>query len=191
MNNLVYSNEIFRAICTEWFKYTAEQPMNDRGGILLEDFTEIFNRADRQFDPKPKKPLIEDHTEEYLEKLGYYDDKKAPSSDEIKNSDEYEEVVETASVTTEAPTDDDNVQQADDVKKIQNHIKAADDIQPKKCSRCGKEFISQSKRQRICPDCRKEEQKNATKKYLAKKKQQADDHGIGQAVKDILALGDD
>ena len=74
MNNLVYSDEIFRAICTEWFKYLAEQPMNDRGGILLEDFTEIFNRADRQFDPKPKKPLIEDHTEEY----------DVPESDDVK-----------------------------------------------------------------------------------------------------------
>lgn len=78
MNNLVYSNEIFRAICTEWFKYTAEQPMNDRGGILLEDFTEIFNRADRQFDPEPKKPLIEDHTEECLEK------NDVPESDDVK-----------------------------------------------------------------------------------------------------------
>lgn len=147
MNNLVYSNEIFRTICTEWFKYTAEQPMNDRGGILLEDFTEIFNRADRQFDPKPKKPLIEDHTEEY------------------------------------------GVPENDDVKTIERAIKDADE-KTKKCSRCGKEFTPTSNRQRICPDCKKAEQKAATAKYKAKKKQ-ADDHGISQTVKDIIALGDD
>lgn len=150
MNNLVYSNEIFRAICTEWFKYTAEQPMNDRGGILLEDFTEIFNRADRQFDPKPKKPLIEDHTEECLEKI--------------------------------------DVPENDDVKTIERAIKDADE-KTKKCSRCGKEFTPTSNRQHICPDCKKAEQKAATAKYKAKKKQ-ADDHGISQTVKDIIALGD-
>lgn len=151
MNNLVYSNEIFRAICTEWFKYTAEQPMNDRGGILLEDFTEIFNRADRQFDPKPKKPLIEDHTKECLKK--------------------------------------DDIPESDDVKTIEKAIKDADE-KTKKCSRCGKEFTPTSNRQRICPDCKKAEQKAATAKYKAKKKQ-ADDHGISQTVKDIIALGDD
>ena len=162
MNNLVYSNEIFRAICTEWFKYTAEQPMNDRGGILLEDFTEIFNRADRLFDPKPKEPLIEDHT------------------DEPKNSDEHEKAAEA---TIDVP-------ESDDVKTIERAIKDADDVKPKKCSRCGKEFTPTSNRQRVCPDCKKAEQKAATAKYKAKKKQ-ADDHGISQAVKDIIALGDD
>lgn len=147
MNNLVYSNEIFRAICTEWFKYLAEQPINDRGGILLEDFTEIFNRADRLFDPKPKKPLIEDHTEGY------------------------------------------DVSESDDVTTIKRAIKAADE-KTKKCSRCGKEFTPTSNRQRICPDCKKAEQKVTTMKHKAKK-EQADDHGISQAVKDIIALGDD
>ena len=153
MNNLVYSNEIFRAICTEWFKYLAEQPINDRGGILLEDFTEIFNRADRLFDPKPKKALIEDHT------------------DEPKNSDEHEI----------------DVPESDDVKTIERAIKDADE-KTKKCSRCGKEFTPTSNRQRICPDCKKAEQ--AITKDKAKKKQ-ADDHGISQTVKDIIALGDD
>ena len=151
MNNLVYSNEIFRAICTEWFKYLAEQPMNDKGGILLEDFTEIFNRADRLFDPKPKKSLIEDHTEECLEK--------------------------------------NDVPENDDVKTIERAIKDADE-KTKKCSRCGKEFTPTSNRQRICPDCKKAEQKAAATKHKAKKKQ-ADDHGISQTVKDIIALGDD
>lgn len=146
MNNLVYSNEIFRAICTEWFKYTAEQPMNDRGGILLEDFTEIFNRADRQFDPKPKKPLIEDRTEKY------------------------------------------DASESDDVRTIERAIKDADE-KTKKCSRCGKEFTPTSNRQRICPDCKKAEQKAATTMHKARKKQ-ADDHGISQTVKDIIALGD-
>lgn len=150
MNNLVYSNEIFRAICTEWFKYTAEQPVNDRGGILLEDFTEIFNRADRLFDPKPKKPLIEDHTEECPEK---------------------------------------DVPESDDVATIKKAIEDADE-KTKKCSRCGKEFTPTSNRQRVCPDCKKAEQKAATAKYKAKKKQ-VDDHGISQTVKDIIALGDD
>ena len=154
MNNLVYSNEIFRAICTEWFKYTAEQPMNDRGGILLEDFTEIFNRADRQFDPKPKKPLIEDR------------------ADETKN----------AETTIDVP-------ESDDVKTIERAIKDADE-KTKKCSRCGKEFTPTSNRQSICPDCKKAEQKAAATKHKAKKKQ-ADDHGISQTVKDIIALGDD
>ena len=150
MNNLVYTDEIFRAICTEWFKYLAEQSMNDRGGILLEDFTEIFNRADRWFDPKPKKALIEDHAEECLEK---------------------------------------DVPESDDVKTIERAIKDADE-KTKKCSRCGKEFTLTSNRQRVCPDCKKAEQKAATAKYKAKKKQ-VDDHGISQTVKDIIALGDD
>lgn len=159
MNNLVYSDEMFRAICTEWFKYLAEQPMNDRGGILLEDFTEIFNRADRLFDPKPKEPFIEDRT------------------DETKNSDEHERAAEA---TIDVP-------ESDDIRTIERAIKAADE-KTKKCSRCGKEFIPTSNRQRICPDCKKAEQ--ATTKDKAKKKQ-ADDNGISQAVKDIIALGDD
>lgn len=209
MNNLVYSDEMFRAIASEWFKYTAEQPVNDKGGILLEDFTEIYNRADRHFDPKPKKALIKDHSEEYLKKLGYYDDKKAPSSDKIKNSDEYEKVAETASVTTEAPKDDDNMQQASDVKDIADHIAVASHA-AKVCKKCGKIFEPETPKQYICAECKKENQKEARRKYAKahsernKKAKSTDKNAeryadsvakevdrIESVARDILALGDE
>ena len=193
MNNLVYSDEMFRAIASEWFKYTAEQPVNDKSGILLEDFTEIYNRADRHFDPKPpKKPLKEDHTEEYLEKLG-----------------DHEKVAEAASVTTEAPKDDDNMQQASDVKDIADHIAVASHA-AKVCKKCGKIFEPETPKQYICAECKKENLKEARRKYAKahsernKKAKSTDKKAeryadsvakevdrIESVAKDILALGDE
>lgn len=184
MNNLVYSDEMFRAIASEWFKYTAEQPVNDKGGILLEDFTEIYDRADRHFDPKPpKKPL--------------------------KDCGDHEKVVETASVTTEAPKDDDNMQQASDVKDIADHIAVASHA-AKVCKKCGKIFEPETPKQYICAECKKENLKEARRKYAKahskgnKKAKSTDKNAeryadsvakevdrIESVAKDILALGDE
>lgn len=212
MNNLVYTDEMFRAVCTEWFRYISEQPCNHTGGILLEDFTEIYNRADRHFDPKPpRKPLKEDHTEEYLEKLGYYDEQKKdiPTADELKDSGDYEKVAEVSSSTMEAPKDDDNMQQASDIKDIADHIAVASHAS-KICKKCGKVFAPETPKQYICTECKKENQKEAKRKYARthsernKKAKSTDENAeryadsvasevdrIESVARDILALGDE
>lgn len=63
------------------------------------------------------------------------------------------------------------------------------------CKQCGKEFEG-TKKQQLCPDCKaanmKKSKQNWDKAHASVKKEApADDHGVAQAVKDIIALGDD
>lgn len=63
------------------------------------------------------------------------------------------------------------------------------------CKQCGKEFEG-TKKQQLCPDCKaantKKSKQNWDKAHASvEKKAPADDHGVAQAVKDIIALGDD
>lgn len=109
----------------------------------------------------------------------------------------------------EAPKDDDNMQQASDIKDIADHIAVASHAS-KICKKCGKVFAPETPKQYICTECKEENQKEAKRKYARthsernKKAKITDKNAeryadsvasevdrIESVARDILALGDE